>query len=207
MTFPYTVKTGSLKDFIGKIQITNIPARVTSKHLESLGFKSTNDRAIISILKFISFLDSNGVPTDFYKNYRNTSKAKHVIAKAIKESYKPLFDVYPDAHRKDFETLRNFFSTHTSVGEKALKSTVFTFKALCGLGDFEGAGDVQISAEVKPLPQPAIQIPQGTQTNASGYGFNIPAVNIKIELQLPSTEDASIYDKLFASLKKHLLEK
>jgi len=37
--------------------------------------------------------------------------------------------------------LKNFFSTHTNLGEKAIKSTVETFKALCSLAEFNGDYD------------------------------------------------------------------
>jgi hypothetical protein len=202
MSFPYTLKTGTLKDVLGKIKTTNIPGKFTIKHMESLGYRSTNDRAIISVLKQIKFLDGNGTPTQDYRNYRDSSKSKTVLAKCIKEGYSKLFDLYSDANRKDFETLKNFFSTHTEVGERAVKSMVGTFKALCEMADFENTipittkPETPFKIEQELTPSPTIPNTQST-----------PSVNINIELHLPATDDASIYDKLFESLKKHLLTK
>ncbi len=135
--YPYTVKAGSLKKFLERIASVGLPDKVTVKYLYALDFKSTNDRAIIPILKFIKFLDSSGAPTDYYKKYRDTSKSAKILGKAIKEAYLELFKVYPDAQKQDNNLLRNFFSTNTGLGEKAIKSIVDTFKALCSLAKFD----------------------------------------------------------------------
>ena len=69
-----------------KIPKTGTPKKFTQKHLISLGYKSQNDRKIISILKFIGFLASDGTPTEKYKEYKGTKKAV-ILASAIKSSY------------------------------------------------------------------------------------------------------------------------
>lgn len=137
VNYPYTVKTGSLKKFLERIPLVGLPDNVSQKYLYTLDFKSTNDRAIIPILKFIKFLDGSGVPTDYYKEYRDTSKAPFILGRAIKEVYSDVFKLFPDAQKQDNNVLRNYFSTRTGLGEKAIKSTVDTFKALCSLAKFE----------------------------------------------------------------------
>ncbi len=51
----------------------------------------------------------------------------------------------------------------------------------------------------QPITQPAngVQLPPAVS--------NLPTIKINIELHLPETHDAEVYDKLFQSLKKHLL--
>lgn len=135
--YPYILKTGSIKKFLEKIPSIGVPDKVNLKLIYTLDFRSTNDRAILVVLKFLKFVDDSGVPTERYKNYRDKSKSYSVLANAIKEAYAELFKVYPDAYNKDHQTLQNFFSTHTSLGERAVKSTVETFKALCSLANFD----------------------------------------------------------------------
>jgi hypothetical protein len=113
----------------------------------------------------------------------------------------------PDAHRKDNEALRNYFSAHTTVAESTLGLIVATFKALAAVGDFETAAPVTGSdsgadTKVRASTKSAAEAPRDLRVN--GHSTARPAININIQLQLPATEDGAIYDKLFAALKKHL---
>lgn len=198
--FPYTVKPSSLKDFLQKIPTNNVPPRVVLQTLEALGYKSKNDRAIIPILKFLGFVDASGTPTEKYRQFRNKAAAGAVMAAAVKTAYSELYALYPDAHNKDTEALRNFFSTQVSAGEDVLQLTVSTFKTLCEFANFEA----ELLADVAPAgpgerAQRAVGIPQV----AASPGL---VVNLNIQLQLPPSEDPTVYDKIFESLKKHLLE-
>src|SRR6266699_1596494 len=110
----YTPTPASITKFLDAIQGLGVPPKVTKQYLESIGFKSTNDRALVPVLKALGFVDTGNVPTDRWRNYRDTGKAKGVLAAAITEAYSSLFETYPDAYRRDNEALRNYFSTHSS---------------------------------------------------------------------------------------------
>jgi len=198
--FSYTPSPANLKRFLDHVQGAGVPPKVTLQYLESAGFKTKNDRAILSVLKAIGFVDNSGVPTDAWRAYRDRDKARAVMAVALQSSYSGLFTTYPDAYRKDNEALRNYFSAHTNVGEVALSQIVRTFKALAELADFEAAPPEDVDGEPTPLPS----VPRGAAAPKPRAPSGL-TVNINIQLQLPATEDEAIYDKLFASLKKHLL--
>lgn len=198
--YPYTSVTGKLKKFLGHIQSAGVPPKVNTQYLSSVGFKSTNDRRIISILKFINFLDGSGIPTDEYRQFRDKEKAGGVIAKSLKATYKNLFDTFPDAYRKDTEALRNYFSTHTDAGEQVVNKTVATFKILCEFADFEA-----ITKEITETPKGKLESEAVEPKRVSPAIPGGLTVNINIQLQLPATDDASVYDNLFSALKKHLL--
>ena len=121
------------------------------------------------------------------------------MATAIKTAYSDLYALYPDAHNKDTEALRNFFSTQVSAGEDVLQLTVSTFKTLCEFGNFEAELPAGAAPAVLPEGRGAV-VPQATASPSL-------VVNLNIQLQLPSTEDATVYDKIFESLKKHLLQR
>jgi len=46
--YPYIVKVGSLRAFLTGIPGTGEPPKVTTEYIESLGFKSKNDRPILT---------------------------------------------------------------------------------------------------------------------------------------------------------------
>ncbi len=197
--YPYIIKVGSLRGILKKIPGIGIPETVGVATLKSLGYTSRNDAPIPRILKFIGFLDERGKPTDNYRQFRNKAKSGAVMATCLRKAYSELYQTYPDAHNKDTEALRNFFSTATGGGEAVLTNTVNTFKALSEFANFEAAP----SAEEGEKPVSAISI-----TKEVGKGTEevpLTTINVNIQLQLPATEDSTIYDKIFESLKKHLL--
>ncbi|MBR9701464.1 DUF5343 domain-containing protein [Candidatus Pacearchaeota archaeon] len=199
--FVYIVKTGSIKSFFEKIISLGVPEKITTKWLESIGLKSTNDRAIITLLKALKFIDNSGTPTDTYKQYRNSSLSKIIMSKAIKEYYSSLFKVYPNANEKDIEALNNFFRSHTNVGEKALTLMTATFRALCGLGDFKS--EIKIPETIKEDGKLETDI---EVNNQGGMQKKNVTINLNVQLTLPETENEEIYNKLFKSMKQNLLD-
>lgn len=211
--FPYTPTPNSAKKFLDHIRSAGVPDKVTIKYLEKVGFKSTNDRYILGVLKFLEFVDSGGVPTKLWQAYRDRKSGGTALAAAIRQSYSDLFKTYPDANRKDNEALRNYFSAHTKVAESTLALIVQTFKMLCAAADFEGAAPLIVEEEEEEDKQDTevtgsgSRRPKSGRTSVShetGTGHG-PTININVQLQLPATEDGAIYDKLFAALKKHLI--
>jgi hypothetical protein len=179
-----------------------VPPKVSQDYLKSVGFKSSNDRYLIPILKALGFLDPSGSPTDRWRAYRDKGKAKGVLAAAITEAYSSLFETYPDAFRRDNEALRNYFSTHSSnLNDSTLQLVVRTFKTLCESADFESpaaAEEILEHAPAKARGGKSLTPRQPTQ------GGDL-TVNINIQLQLPATDDASVYEKLFEAMNKTIL--
>jgi hypothetical protein len=195
MEYPYTLKTGTLKEVFGKILSIGVPETFTIEHLKSLGYKSSNDYPIVKILKFIGFIDAGGKPTEKYRKYR--SKDKRVLADGIRNGYGDLFNLYPDANQKDDESLTNFFASKTDGGASTLGAMVGTFKALCSLAVFDNQTETMMQESVSN--DKAKEIPIITKTSKN------PVVNINIELQIPPTNDPEIYKNFFEALKKYLL--
>lgn len=126
------------------------------------------------------------------------------MASAVKRTYSGLFQTYPDANQKDNEALRNYFSGHSKSGEAVLNLMVRTFKTFCELSDFEAVSpEVQEKEdlEARNVKSPK-QLPRTLNIPKQQSGLT---VNINIALQLQATDDASVYDKFFAAMKKHLI--
>jgi hypothetical protein len=81
--YMYTVK--SLPQMFEAIQRAQVPPRFTHDFLRTLGFKSTNDRSFINVLKGLGFLDANSVPTQAYRDYRDKKAAGGVLAKQLRQ--------------------------------------------------------------------------------------------------------------------------
>jgi len=204
--FPYSAKPSSLPDFLARIQAVGKPDKVTHKYLATLGFRSSNDRYIPGILKSLGFTDQSGVPMERWQIYRDKKRAPVELAAAIREAYPGLFAVYNDAYRKDDEALRNFFTSNTTVGEQAVSFMVRTFKTLCELADFTSAppSSPEVEAATAAITTVEEEVSRAKAVDRATTPQGI-TVNVNIQLTLPETKDSSIYDKIFESLRKHLL--
>lgn len=203
--YPYTTVTGKIKAFFDKIQDVGRPQSVTQQWLATIGFTSSNDRTIVSVIKFLDFVDASRTPTDTWNDYRNKQRSKQVMASALRSAYPDLFHTYSDACRRSDQELRDFFSTKTSAGAKAVSLTVTTFKNLCTLADFsalpEAARDGTVGPPAATIEQATIALPTASaRTNAAGL-----TINLNIQIAVPETKDEEVYEKFFAALKKNLL--
>lgn len=194
---PYTPLPGKIGKYFEKFQEAGIPSKVNTTWLKTLGFKSGNDAYILRVLRYIGLIDNSGAPTELWKQYKDPMKAKVVMAQAIKQGYKELFETYPDAFRKDREALYSFFSSKTGKSKKTVDLMVSTFINLCQLADFEQ--EIPVPVSVAP-PKPGEAVVGGKPEKGI-----LPELHINIQLHLPATDDPTVYDNLFKSLKKHLL--
>ncbi len=201
-SYVYITNPANIGKFLKAIQKAGVPQKLTRKHLEALGFKGTNDRPLVGIMKALGFVSSTGEPIESWHSYRDKTKAPIVLAQGIRKHYADLFKMYPDAHLKDNEALHNFFSTHTTVGAGTLKIMIATFKALVGLADFQTKASAVSST------------PAAITSDATGAGTTIRqgqakggfVVNINIQLALPESATPETFDAFFKSMKKHLLD-
>ncbi len=201
--YPYSAVPRKLREVLLKIQSLGIPAKVNLKWLESIGYKSKNDRSMITVLKFIKFINAPGDPSELWKQYRGSDKEK-VLARGIRESYSELFATYPDAFKRSSSELENFFGIYTTAGKQVIGKTVNTFRTLCELAKFDedavkpherGESQEILSSGIIPQPAPVTQEPM------TG---SMPSVHIDVQIHISSDCSLGQIDQIFASMGKHL---
>jgi hypothetical protein len=199
----YTTVPGKLPDLLKKIRETGVPSKANKMWLDSLGYKSSNDRSMANVLRQIGFVDAAGAPTPAWKLYRGADY-REVLGRAIKLGYTDLYATYPDAHDRPNSDLGHVFSTKTDAGKQAIDKMVSTFKQLASQADFVSATATESPAEV-----PATATDSGITTKIDvvpparlDAGLN---VNINVELTLPETTDEKVYEAFFRAMRKHLL--
>jgi len=202
--FPYVIGNKKLKDFFKKIQEAKEPEKgVSQSWLRLMGFKSKNDRSFLKVLPFIGFVDDSKRPTPTWRAYRNTTRAGKVMAEAIRQGYAELFAIHPKAYNSTDDELKGFFREKTGKDDAMAGRIMLTFKTVCELADFESVGAKTTPS--KPEEPPAGDTPEtSTPSLSEQAGSGVP-ININIQLTLPETKDAGVYDNFFKALKKHLL--
>jgi len=186
------------RDFVRKLQTSGKPPKVDLKYIKSLGYKSSNDERFPKPLKFIGLIDGSGVPTDRFAVLRDKEAGKVRMGSYIKEAYADLYSVYDDAHKKGAQALANFFSANTEVGERAVGAMVATFQALCEFASF---------GEAEPLDKVQTPIDTSAKRPEPPRDDVRPVeIHVSIQLSIPPTTDSEVYDKLFASMAKHIIK-
>src|SRR4051794_40214787 len=117
--FQYSTVPGKIAAFFEKIRSVGVPPKASVQWLKAIGFTSSNDTSLVAVAKGISFVDSSGSPTEYWKQYRGANH-KGVLARAVRESYRSLFEVYADAPNRSDTDLENFFSTRSTAGKQAI---------------------------------------------------------------------------------------
>lgn len=210
MSVPYTKSPGSISRFLTHIRSAGVPTKVTVKYLKTVGFTSSNDTYLVSLLKGIDFVDSGGVPTGRWKAFRGTN-GKQALADAIRVGYSDLFSTYPDANLRDNEAIANYVRGHTDYAGDTVGRAVASFKALCAEADFgpTSSGSSPESAR----PHRGGDVSDGNQANPvvsetvpHRGGSGSPTININIELHLQPSTDAAMYDAFFKAMKEHLFQ-
>ena len=107
----YTVKPGSIPAYFEAMLDANAPDRFSTRFLESLEFKSTNERLFIGVLKSLGFVDTDGVPTHRYYEFLDRSQSAKVVAEGVQEAFSDLFAVNKNAQDLNAEEVKNKLRT------------------------------------------------------------------------------------------------
>jgi Family of unknown function (DUF5343) len=206
----YLLTVKNLDAFLNSLLNAQAPTKFTIKFLEQLEFKSTNDRLLIGMLKFLGFTDTAGIPQERYFKFLDQTQSKQVLAEAIKEAYSDLFTVNVKANEMTVSDIKNKFKTLTQgqKSDKVLGWMANTFSALCKYADFTKPQQRELIPVKKEPYFPRDQPNQNESQNVPQELINkqiTTEMHYNIQIHLPETRDITVYDAIFKSLKEHLL--
>jgi hypothetical protein len=204
LKYPYTTVPNKLRSLLQQAPQMGRPDKVTVTWLKKAGYTSSNDPSMIGVLKFVGVLGPDGRPSNLWDAFRApTDENKARLADAIRKGYADLFALFPDANRRDVESLRNFFRANTGGGDRVQRLLVQSFQVLTEFADFDaevpedavtgdGGGRQQAPARLQRREKIVPDVPGLT-------------LNVNLQLQLPATSDGDVYEKLFGAMRKHLM--
>jgi hypothetical protein len=117
LTNTYVLPINRIPDLFKKIQDGQAPERVTQLLLKDWGFKSTNDRAFVPLLKTLGFLTSDGKPTPRYLEYRDHSRSKQVLGQALRDAYEDIFLIKEHPTTSDRSAIEGKFKSYHNVSD------------------------------------------------------------------------------------------
>lgn len=200
----YLIATKNAPDFFAALKIAKAPERFTLKFLKDLDFASSNDRLFIGVLKGLGFIDENGAPTSRYFEYLDDERSGRVLAEAIVEAYGDLFALNTGAQKLDIEVIKGKFKSLTQgqKSENVIGLMAKTFKVLSDMADWSGPTRTEVRQAMEPT-KPAESADAPPTGSAKPFGMPV-GLHYNIQIILPESRDQSVYDALFASLRKHL---
>ncbi|MFO7161654.1 MAG: DUF5343 domain-containing protein, partial [[Clostridium] cellulosi] len=194
LTMSYLTSMKNVEAIFNSMLSARAPEKFTTRFLEDLGFKSSNDRLFIGVLKALGFIDSNGVPQQRYFDFLDQSQSKRVVAEGIKEAYEDLFNLRKDAQNMSNEEVKNKLKTLTQgqKGDRVIDSMALTFKTLCNYADWTETSPKSIpitNSENKPNNQ-------GKMSTSTTYksGSTSMELHYNIQIHLPETTNMAVYD-------------
>lgn len=205
---PYMPSVKNLPAILDSIQNAGAPDAFGLDFLKDLGYTSSNDRAVIKVLKYLGFLDGSGKPQAPYRQFMDQTRAKAVLASSLRSAYDDLFLADKDAHSRTTEKLKGWFKTKTGVGDAVARKMATTFKALASYADFTDVPKDQPKVkspqtpakESPPRAVPPVAEPLAGQSPENGFGLTF-----RVEVNLPDTTNVDTYRAIFRALREELL--
>ncbi|OWK71978.1 DUF5343 domain-containing protein [Pedobacter sp. AJM] len=204
---PYMAAPGAIAKILDKIKNAATPETFSGDFLSTkLGFKGGNYLTFISWSKKCGLLNSDGSPTMLYKQFRNPSTSGASLASALKVGYSELYARNEYCHELDKKNFKGLVmeatgEAHDSAKVDRIVSTFFNAKELA---DFESQ-----STPLKTEASDSV-VSSGIEKNIDKREKKVSSdiklgLNYTINLVLPKTDDPSIYNAIFKSLKENLL--
>lgn len=204
---PYMTAPGSIGKILEKIKEASTPETFSQDFLKTkLGFNGGNYLTFIPWAKKAGLVNSDGTPTNLYKQFRNPATSGKSLAAAIKQAYSELFSRNEYANELDKKAFKGLVmeATGEAHDSKKVENIVSTFFNAKALADFNSTGESKPEEKKDNEPERKPQEPQ-PHSSAQSYRQKSIGLNYTINLVLPKTDDPAIFNAIFKSLKENLL--
>jgi hypothetical protein len=203
---PFINSTGLIPKIFEKIQQAKVPERYTQDFQGTvLGYGSGSARPFIPFLKRRGFLESDGRPTDVYRQFRNADTSGAAMAEAMRHGFRDIFQKNEFAYDLSDDKLKNLVVelTGKAPSDGTVTAICGSFKACKQLADF----DAMVTMPVEQTQISAAPIPiERSRSLARHEAANAKlSLSYTINLNLPETTDVEVFNAIFSSLKQHLL--
>lgn len=198
-TYPYMVSNNKIEPILGKVRSAAKPERLTIELLKKWGFPSSNDRAILRVLKFLGVIDeNNGTPTVHYDHLRDQASWRYALADRIRDAYSELFAIDQNIHTSPEAEIKGALSRVTGKDETLVGRYYATFKTLASLAKFDRDANPKKALAVESA---GVTAPPGSPAPAIQAPHSRTALHYNIQLHLPATTDVTVYNAIFKSLR------
>lgn len=222
MPHPYTTTSAGLVGAIRQLRST-FPNVVNADTLKKWSIAPNNEGTVLVVLRHLGVVDEEGrkqpEPAKVFLEHDDAAFAKS-FATLVRKAYADLFELWSDqAWTLDRDKLINFFRTTDESSARVGTQQAATFVALAGLAGHGPPPAIAADAPrtktrgkaSKPGPSQATNSALAETARQSsivdptaGVGRG-PALTVRIEINLPVSEQKEVYDNIFRSIRANLL--
>lgn len=209
LTERYLSSTKNLPQIFEQIVKGTAPQNFNVEHLTSVGFTSSNDRAVVPLLKTLGFLSDSGQPTPRYHAYRaGGEEAKAVLGEALLEAYEDIFHINASPTDKDRATIEGRFKSAHNTTDRVAEVQAATFFALLKMADVEAARQRKggLPLTLRKDDEGSKKLEDGRKDDRVSGARQPLNLRYQIEVHLPATKDIEVYHAIFKSLRENLLD-
>jgi hypothetical protein len=216
----YMPSSGKIHDILNGIQKAAVPEVFGVDFMKDMGFTSSNDRAMIRVLRYLGMIDSAGRPQSSYREFMDHTKAKTVLAARLRTAFDDLFASNKDAQAKTAAQLKGWFKTKTGAADTVAEKMAYTFKSLADYADWttpipappeEKEEDRELETDAKDgIPDDVKSSFVSLKTKSSkgngglGAGAGIGLV-YRLEIHLPDSPNIDTFRAIFKALREELM--
>lgn len=202
---PYMMSVTNLHKILDAIQRAGAPEVFHLDFLKDLGFKASNDRGAVKLLKYLGMLDGSGRPQASYREFMDQTKAKQVLANRMRATFDDLFTADRNANTKSVEQLKGWFKTKTGAGDAVAQKMASTFRSLATYANWDDAPPAAVEEEKSESSTPeriqsSSELPQQTGRGKSEIGLVY-----RFEIHLPDTHNVDTFRAIFRALREELM--
>lgn len=206
---PYLTASGTLKKALDRLVEASRPDKFNYDFLENvLKLKGGSARAILPILKRISFITSDGIPTELYGRFRTEGGRGPAALQALKAGFPEIFKRSEYAYSVDESKLRDIIVEITGLKSsdavaQAIKGTFNVLKSYIPAGMDPTSIDDEVLSEEFQTPANFQVTPLSPQRPKGGGQIGL---TYNINIVLPETSDLRVLNAIFRSLKENILQ-
>lgn len=235
ITYPYTSGQGALVKSFEQFR-RSVPAVIDAGLLQRFSIAPANESYVISIFRFLGIIDEGGkvVEDKTAFLYGADAEFKSGLEALLRDAYAPLFAEHgSDAWASTKAALTTWFrvsdkSSELIGGRQA--STFLTLAALAGHGEPVKPASTPASGSPRKSrggadskPAPASQSAGRATADASATRTSQPkkkenstthdelpeavGLTVRVEVNLPAAASPEVYDAIFASIRKNLIDR
>ncbi len=202
---PYLASNKNVAKLFENILSAQKPSTFTHDYLQNtIGLKGTNDRALITLLRNLGFLDAANTPTSYYDLLKNKMAAKIAIAEGIRKAYAPLFKANENANELNADQLKGLISQVSGAEAERVERIANTFNALMKLGDFT---TTPASQEEEPLNDDGEEDDKADDAHLENDKQKPqkgprPEFHYNIQIHLPANGTEDTYLNIFNAIRR-----
>ncbi|MFN3826691.1 MAG: DUF5343 domain-containing protein [Micavibrio sp.] len=204
---PYITSPGNIDKALNAIKAAGVPEKVTQDFVKTiLKVSGGSGDQVTSFLKKIGLTNSDGTPNETYRKFRNPTSSGQAIAKCLRHAYAPLYVRNEYMHELGDKELIGLVveetgQPHDSNPVKLIVSCIQHLKSYANFKE-NGGEVIEYKDAQSKANESQVRAEEAVRTNSGAIGLNL---GYTINLNLPATSDAAVFDAIFRSLKQNLL--